>query len=86
MSDVNFVSDGTLDRILARRQHLSDVLREGFRQKLTHIADDCEKATDYCRNLMKAGGDVSDELDELETTARALLLVALILKRENTNG
>lgn len=86
MSDFAFLDRDPIDRIAARRKHLAEVLREGLKRKLSHVADDCEKATDYCRDLMKTHEDVSEELDELETTARALLLVALILKRENANG
>jgi hypothetical protein len=81
---LNFVTDGTIERVLrTQHAHYVDVLREGFKRKLDHIANDCEKMTDYCRDLMKAGGDVSEELKEAETTANALLLVVLLLKREH---
>ena len=82
--NLNFVTDGTLDRICAQRQHRHDVFRESLRNKLKDIAADTEKATDYCRCLVKAGADVSIELDELESTARGLLLVAWLMKREQS--
>ena len=81
---INFVTDGTIERICSQRQHRHDVFREGLRHKLKDIADDTEKATDYCRCLIKAGADVSMELDELESTARGLLLVARLMKREQS--
>lgn len=85
MSDFAFL-ERTTDEPARRRQHVEDIRREYFKGKLKHIADDTEKAVDYCRDLIRAGSDVKDELAELETTARGLLLVALLLKRECANG
>ena len=65
-----------------RRQRMTDIRREGFARKLAHIAADADGAVDYCRDLIRSGATVTDELNELETYARALLLVALLLKRE----
>lgn len=80
--DLNFVTDGTLERIAARRNHVEELRREFFRERLKMIATDTEQAVDYCRDLILSGADTSEELTELETTARGLLLVALLLKRE----
>ena len=83
MSDINFITDGTVERIVAPRsikQHVEDIRRECLKSKLKHLADDCEVAQDYCRDLMRSGADVSEELSELETTARGLLFVVLLLK------
>ena len=81
--NLNFVSDGTLDKILAKpTRTITDIQREAFRRKLKHIADDTEQATDYCRRLMREGADVSEELKELAQTGNGLALVAGILKLE----
>lgn len=82
MSDVNFVTDGTIERVCSRQQQYQDILRESFRQQLKHVANDVEKATDYCRHMKLVGADVTEELKELETTAHGLLLVAGLLKLE----
>lgn len=85
MSDINFVSDGTLERILAprsRQQVLRDIALEGFKHKLSHLRNNCEQMETYCRDLIKSGGDPTEELKELEQTGHALVLVALLLKRE----
>lgn len=82
---LDFVTDGTLERVLRPRTRLAhhrDILRECLKHKLKHIANDTEKATDYCRDLIRSGGDVTEELKELECTANGLLLVVLLLKRE----
>ena len=83
MSNLAFVTNGTLDtQPRSRRQHMADIRRECFRHKLKHLDDDCENAVDFCRELMQSGEDVSEELEQLETAARGLLLVAGLLKRE----
>ena len=70
----------------SRAQHMEDIRREYFKRKLSQIADQTEQATDYCRELMRSGADVSEELKELEATGHALVLVALLMKRESNNG
>jgi hypothetical protein len=85
MSDFAFL-DKEIDRAARDRQRMADIQRDGFRRKLLHLANDSERAQDYCRALIRAGADVSDELKDMETTARALLLVAMILKRETNRG
>lgn len=69
-----------------RAQHTEDVRREYFKNKLKMIANDVERAQDYCRELIRTGADVSEELKELEATGHALVLVALLLKREASNA
>lgn len=82
MSDFAFLNRDPIDRIAQRRQHMEDIRRDAFKRKIKLIGDDCEEAQEHCRALIRAGSDVSEEIDELLTTARAVLLVALILKRE----
>lgn len=65
------------------RERYEAIQREGLKTKLKHIADDTEAATDYCRRLIRAGADVSEELKELETTGNGLALVAGLLKLES---
>ena len=81
----NFLTNGTLDRadpIEQRRRHMAEIRREGFRQKIKHIADDTEQAVDYCRDLMRSGADVTEELKKMQVTANGLMLVAALLQRE----
>ncbi len=82
MSDLNFVSDGTIDRIAQRKQHMEDIRRDAFRRRLKAIADECEEAMDHCRALIRAGSDVSEELKELDETGAGLQLVAKLFKLE----
>lgn len=81
MSDVNFVTDGTVERICRDRKTRHDSLREGFAQKIKHAQNHAEGATDYLRDLIKSGADVTEELREAELFAHSLSLVVLLLKR-----
>lgn len=81
MSDVNFVTDGTIERICRDKKTREDVLREGLTQKLKHMQNHAEGATEYLRDLIKAGADVSEELKEGELFAHSFMLVVLLLKR-----
>ncbi len=78
--DLNWVTDGTIDRIAQRRQHMEDIRRDAFKRRLKAIADEVEEANAHCRALICSGADVSKELLELETIANGLLLVAGILR------
>ena len=42
--------------------------------------------TDYCRELVKSKYDATEELKEAETIINALLLVVLLLKREQQSA
>lgn len=85
MSEFAFLNRN-IERIRADKQRMEEIRRDGLKRKLKHLSDDCEQAQDYCRDLIRSGADVSEELNEMETTARGLLLVALLLKREGANG
>ena len=88
MSEFGFLE--RIDRKQSDRLRIEDLHREGFKLKLKHIANDTERAVDYCNDLIRSGADVSDELKELETTANGLLLTAGLLRlriqRERNNG
>lgn len=90
MSDLNFVTDGTIERICRDKRTREDALREGLAQKLKHTQNHAEGITDYLRDLIKAGADVSAELKEAEAFAHSLALVVLLMKRQvgnsNANG
>lgn len=68
--------------VRSQKQHYEDVLRECCKHKLKHLADDSEQLQDRCRDLIRSGADVTEELKELTGIGNALLLVALLLKRE----
>lgn len=82
MSDINFITDGAVERVCARRRHDGEVLREGFAQKAKHLQDDAERSLDYCRDMVRGRYDVTDELQELEAFANGLLLAVLLLKHQ----
>ncbi len=85
MNDIAILDDPELfNRIISRREHRADILREGFNRKLKHCEDDAEAMTDYCRDMVRAKIDATAELNEAETFIRALLLVVLLLKREHS--
>lgn len=87
MSDFAFLDrDQAIDAIAARRERYESVLREGFANKAKWLQNDVEQLQDYTRNLMRAGFDATEELNELETFANGLMLVALLLKREASKG
>lgn len=85
MSDFAFLDnmpDPRIERITRDRQRRGDMLREFAHQKLKHLQNDAEQAQDYCRTMIQAGFDVSDELKEMETFSNGLLLATLLMKRE----
>jgi hypothetical protein len=80
MSDLSFVD--RLPEICARRQHYADVVREVLRRKIELVQNDFDEAVDRARDLMKAGGDITDELKALEGYGHSLLMVVGLLRRE----
>lgn len=82
MSDFAFLEPKEIDATAHRRSHWCGVVREAFANKAKHLQDDAEQATDYCRDLTRAGFDATEELKELEVFANGLLLCVLLLKRE----
>jgi hypothetical protein len=80
MSVLNFVTDGTVERICRDRKTREDAMREGFQQKLKLAQDHAEGATDYLRDMIRAGIDVTEELKQAEAFGRSLTLVSLLLK------
>lgn len=83
MSDLSFVDRiKTFEPQRDWREHNRDVLREAFRRKVERIQNTCDEAVDYARDLMKAGGDIEDELKQLEQYGHSLVIVAALLRRE----
>lgn len=83
MSDFAFLDrPDPIERIKRDRKKLQEIALEGFKHKLSHLRNNCEQMETYCRDFIKSGGDPTEELKELEQTGRALVLVALLLKRE----
>lgn len=81
MSDLAFVDD--LDTIITRHvRSVEEIYREGLKRNLSHATDNAERAQEYCMRLIREGADVSDEIKEMEQTARGALLVVLLLKRQ----
>lgn len=82
MSDVNFVTDGTIERICRDKKTREDAMREGFQQKLKLAQDHSEGATDYLRDMVRAGIDVTEELKQAEAFSRSMTLIVLILRHQ----
>lgn len=78
------VIDRSAERIAAQREHRQQILRECFANKAKWLQNDAEQALDYCRDLIRAGQDASEELQELETFACGMTLTVALLKRENS--
>lgn len=74
--------DLVAERIEHYRNREIERLREGFRRSISHLQDDAEKMTDYCRRLIREEADVSEELNELRAGINGLLLVVALLQRE----
>lgn len=74
------VIDRSAERIAAQREHRQQILRECFANKAKWLQNDAEQATDYCRDLIRAGQDASAELEELEKFACGLTLAVALLK------
>jgi hypothetical protein len=80
VSDLVAFPDVDLPAMQVREDN--DRLREFIARHLKRMANHGEQAADYARILLRSGADVSDQLNEMEATANALLLTALLFKRE----
>ncbi len=83
MTNLNFITDGTIERLCAQRNRRAEVLRECFNNKISRIQDDAEAMTDYCRDMQRAGIDARPELTEAENYLKSLLLLVGIMKLEH---
>jgi hypothetical protein len=64
----------------SRKQHMADIRQTECFRYIGHLHDDSEKAIDYVRDMMRAGDDVTSELNQLETAACELMLVVGVLR------
>lgn len=84
--DLNFVTDGTLDRIIARQpDRYENVLRYSFRHHMERALRDAKNALDYSKALVRGGYPAFHELEEIETAVRGMLLAVLIEQRAHAN-
>lgn len=79
--NLNFVTDGTLDRIINRRRQFNDIQLEVLRRKIGHMEADAKEALRYLRALYRDGVDVSEELREISGLRAAIELDLLLLVR-----
>ena len=71
--DLNWVTDGTLQRIVERKSdRYEDNLRECFRRNLNH-------AFDYAKAMSRSGFDASEELRDAHTYILGLDLACRLL-------
>lgn len=84
--DLNFVTDGTLDRIIARQpDRYENVLRYSFRHHMDMALKQAKNALDYSKALVRGGYPAFHELEEIETAVRGMLLAVLIEQRAHAN-
>lgn len=81
--DLNFVTDGTLDRIFAHRRSRADDLREWLKFDLERIQDYAERVTEHSRELCKLGVDCTEELKAASEYLSGVALLAQVLWREH---
>ncbi len=74
--DLSFVTDGTLDRILARRNRREEGLRECFQHNLNNAHLSTDTALAHLGDMVRAGIDVSEEIElcRVEIAAFALMV------------
>lgn len=79
MSDFAFLNREVPKR--TRAQHIEDVRREFLKLNLKRFTNEAEKLQERFRDLIASGADVTDELNELDTTANGLMLVLALLRK-----
>lgn len=91
--DLNFVTDGTLERIVSRKSdRYGELLHEAFAYNLKTAQNYGEKFLSFSTKLANHGYEIFEELEQAETFARGLLLAVLLqqkvhadLRREQEN-
>lgn len=79
--DLNFVTDGTIDRICSQRTQRHELLQECFKHNIKRAFDYAEAALDHCGSLQRAGFGTIEELDEAEVLLKAFLVQVMALRR-----
>lgn len=82
MTDLSFITDGTIERICGQRERRQDMFREIAKRKLHHVFLDAEQARDALRAVIVAGGGIDDELEELRQLINDMALMTALLERE----
>ena len=87
--DLNWITDGTADRCTLeavekrRNRRVEDEL-ELFRRNMHHAFNYAEAALDNCRVLARNNYRIFNELEEVETYVRGLLLAVMLQQRAHT--
>lgn len=79
-ADLNFVTDGTIERVCARRSRWEETLRDCAKHDLSLALDYAEAAMDHCRAMQRSKFDATTELAETETFLRTFLLAVLLMQ------
>lgn len=80
MSDFAFLDSPPPKR--SQQEHYRDVLRECLKRKIDDIDHDFAEAQRYCRDLIRAGGDVTEEVKAIIADGYSMALVGQFLQRE----
>lgn len=83
--DLNFITDGTIERICAQRNRREEVLRECFSHDLKLAFDYAEAAMDHCRDMKRARFNTTEELAEARVTLEAFLVAVMAMQREDAS-
>jgi hypothetical protein len=82
MSDLNFVTDGTIDRIACQRAHREAILRDCAKHDLKLSLDYAEAALDHLRDMQRARFSAVEELKDTRVTLEAFLVAVMAMQRE----
>ncbi len=83
--DLNFITDGTIDRILQRRSHREAILRNCAKHDLDLSLNYAEAALDHLEAMRRAKYNVTEELKDTRVTLEAYLVAVMAMQREE-NG
>ncbi len=83
--DLNFITDGSIDRILQRRSHREAILRNCAKHDLDLSLNYAEAALDHLKDMRRAKYNVTEELKDTRVMLEAYLVAVMAMQREE-NG
>ncbi len=80
--DLNFITDGSIDRILQRRSHREAILRNCAKHDLDLSLNYAEAALDHLKDMRRAKYSVTEELKDTRVMLEAYLVAVMAMQRE----
>ncbi len=84
MSDLAFVTDGTLETIVdpveRQRERAEEMLRECSERCISRAFTYADAGLHYLGTLRRSNADISEQLEEYETTLKAFLVQVMALR------